>query len=164
MILSTSTAATGCTPGRSSAASAAAGARSTGPSARHSRRFAGHRQIPDGAELRRGVCFRAAEHRRQHHGGYRRRGHDLQHPDRRRNACAADHVCNGLCQYACHLTENKEESSMRSSVDAAAFYKAMTALMDIPAKVPSKSCVRSRRSLPGIMYALRNGLWIHGCP
>ena len=38
MILSTSTAATGCTPGRSSAASAAAGARSTAPSERRSRR------------------------------------------------------------------------------------------------------------------------------
>lgn len=70
--------------------------------------------------------------------GHRRRGHDLQHPDRRRNACAADHVCNGFCQYARHPTENKEESSMRSSVDAAAFYKAMTALMDIPAKSPVK--------------------------
>ena len=57
--------------------------------------------------------YRAAEHRRQHHGGYRRCGYDLQHPDRRRNARAADHICNGLCQYACNLTEIKKKGSVK---------------------------------------------------
>ena len=66
-----------------------------------------------GAELRRGVCFRAAEHRRQHHSGHRRRGHDLQHPDRRRNARAADHVCDGFCQYACDTTKIKKKGSVK---------------------------------------------------
>ena len=107
--------------------------------------LAGYRQIPNGAELRRGICLRAAEHRCQHHSGYRCRGHDLQHFNRRRNARAADHVCNRLCQYACDLTENEEESSMKNIVDAAAFYKAMTALMEVPSK-SSIEVLRDRKS------------------
>jgi len=74
--------------------------------------FAFAKRLPIVVRRKKIICL-PAEHRRQYSGGYRRRGHDLQHPDRRRNARAADHVCDGFCQYACDTTKIKKKGSVK---------------------------------------------------
>lgn len=53
---------------------------------------------------------------------------------------------------------------MKNTVDAAAFYKALTALMEVTSKSSIEVCVRSKRSLPEINAYCPQRIWTHGCP